>query len=316
MNTGVTTNKNSLGAITLVLSLGAVWRILTLLRAKGDPDRNRRLLAQVTLLAFGLGLLALAHSATAAGCFALGTGLMLTTALPAFRSRPAAVHALIAVMALTTALALMFGVHEQLAQAMGRTSDFTGRRQIWTAVVAAAPNPLFGAGYESFWLGSRLDALRRELSLTFTLNSSHNGYLEVYVNLGVTGLVLLALILASGYRHATSGLRRDPALGTLQLAYLVTAAIYSLSEAGFRMLSPTWVFLLLATMTSPRVSQGVERAAAPPPDPSRLARTIRWRAPAAGAPPIGEAIAGGGFARMGRTWKNRHANGWRERNPS
>ena len=72
MNTGVTMHKNTLGVITLVLSLGALWRVLTLLQARGLPNRGRRLLAQGTLLAFGVAVLVMAHSATSGACFALG----------------------------------------------------------------------------------------------------------------------------------------------------------------------------------------------------------------------------------------------------
>ena len=40
-NTGVTTNKNTLGMITFVLSLGTVWSVCTLLRARLGRTRNR-----------------------------------------------------------------------------------------------------------------------------------------------------------------------------------------------------------------------------------------------------------------------------------
>jgi len=49
-----------------------------------------------------------------------------------------------------------------------------------------------------------------------------------------------------GYWRAVAAFRRDPAIGALMLAYVVTATIYSVTEAGFRMLHPMWVFLLLS----------------------------------------------------------------------
>ena len=64
MNSGVETSKNLLGVTTLVLSLGAVWRILTLLRDTHQPNRARHLLAQGALLAFGVTLFVQADSAT------------------------------------------------------------------------------------------------------------------------------------------------------------------------------------------------------------------------------------------------------------
>jgi exopolysaccharide production protein ExoQ len=57
-NTGVTTNKNTLGVILLlVISLGTLWHIITFIRATGRPNRGRHLLAQSVLLAFGVALL-------------------------------------------------------------------------------------------------------------------------------------------------------------------------------------------------------------------------------------------------------------------
>ena len=43
-------------------------------------------------------------------------------------------------------------------------------------------------------------------------NESHNGYIEVYLNLGWLGLGLIALILGQGYRRTVSAFRRDSAL--------------------------------------------------------------------------------------------------------
>lgn len=256
---GVTTNKNSLGVITFVLSLGVVWRILGLLSAKGIAHRSRQLLANATVLAFGVVLLTWAHSATSGVCFALGTVIMVATTVRVFRTRPEAVHILVLVMAVATAVALLLGGQEQLTRAVGRTSDLTGRTQIWTAVISAAPNPIVGTGFESFWLGPRLEELRRALGLAFVLNSSHNGYIEVYLNLGAIGIGLLASILASGYRHSVALFRRDPALGSLSLAYILTSAAYSMTEAGFRMLSPTWFFLLLAIIGASGARTGTGR---------------------------------------------------------
>ena len=114
MNTGVTTNKNLLGVMVLVISLGTLWRVITLLRAKGQPNRGRHLFAQGTLLAFGVVLLQMADSSTSIACFILGGGLILATGMRAIRSRPARVHVLCLVIFLTGGLTLLFGVKETL----------------------------------------------------------------------------------------------------------------------------------------------------------------------------------------------------------
>ncbi|MGA7555918.1 MAG: O-antigen ligase family protein [Candidatus Acidiferrales bacterium] len=251
-NTGVTTNKNSLGVIVLVLTLGIVWRVLTLLRSKGQPNRGRHLLAQVTILCFGVALLVLANSATSRACFALGALLMLATSLPALRSRPRAVHALILIMVLTAGLTMLFGGGASIAHALGRKADLTGRTEIWDALIPMVPNPVFGAGFESFWLGSRLLQVRAAF-LGNPLNEAHNGYLEVYLNLGWIGVGLIAWILISGYRRAAAAFRLDPQFCSLLLADVAAGAVYNITEAGFRMLCPNWIFLLFAVVAASSV---------------------------------------------------------------
>lgn len=256
--TGVTTDKNLLGVITMVLSLGAVWRVLALFSDGAQRNRNRRLLAQGILLAFGVDLLVVAHSATAGACFALGTGLMLATGLPVIGRRPAAVHALVLMISLAGGLTLLVGGDADVVHAMGRNTDFTGRTAIWKAVIPLAPHPIFGAGFESFWLGPRLERIWRAFPI-FRPNEAHNGYIEVYLNLGWVGIGLIALILITGYWRAVAAFRCDPGIGGLMLAYIACAAIYSVTEAGFRLLNPIWLFLLLAVVGAGSIASGTGR---------------------------------------------------------
>jgi exopolysaccharide production protein ExoQ len=264
MNTGVTTNKNTLGLITFVLSLGALWRFLMLLRTNREPKRGRRLLAQGVLLALGLALLAMANSATSTACFILGSVLILATGLPSIGRRPAAVHALVLTLLLAGGLTMLFGGEGSFVHALGRKTNLTGRSEIWKAVIPAVSNPIIGAGFESFWIGPDVQKVWRALSNWFNpkgLNTAHNGYIEVYLNLGVVGLCLIATILISGYRRAVATFRRDPETGGLVLAYIATGATYSITEAGFRMLTPTWIAVLLAIIVSNRTSSRAGRRA-------------------------------------------------------
>jgi exopolysaccharide production protein ExoQ len=265
MNTGVTTNKNTLGLIVFIISLGALWNCRKLLRAKKQPNRTRRLVAQGTLLTFGIILLWMAHSATSVACFALGALLILATGLKLIGRNPKAVHALFFLILLSGGLSMIFGGQDTMVHALGRKSNFTGRTEIWKAVIPAVPNAVIGAGFESFWISPSVDKVWHNLSGWFNvkgLNTAHNGYIEIYLNLGLVGLFLIALILVSGYRNAVAAFRRDPEIGGLMLAYVATVAIYSVTEAGFRMLTPTWIFLLLAVIGAGATASGLVRSKA------------------------------------------------------
>jgi O-antigen ligase len=231
------------------LALGALWQVLTLFSDRKQPHRSRRLLAQCILLALGIELLGMAHSATSSACFVLGALLMLAISRI---NRPAAVHALVLVILLGGGLTKLLGIQGEVMKQMGRSSDLTGRTEIWQVLEGMDTNPIVGTGFETFWYGPRLEYMNRKFP---GINESHNGYLEVWLNLGGIGLVLIVLVLGQGYRIAVAAFRRDRMLGGLLVAYIVTAVTYNVTEAGFRMLGPEWIFLVLSIVAAGRISR-------------------------------------------------------------
>jgi exopolysaccharide production protein ExoQ len=255
---GLATSKNMLGVITYVLVLGTVWRVLTLLRSDETPHyRDRRLWAQGTLLALGVYLLITADSVTSNVSFALGTVLMLATSLRFIRRHAAAVHALVLLLVVGVSSIMFLGGGASTAQALGRTSTLSGRTDIWVALIPMAPNPVVGAGFESFWLSRTVRQRLADATGGQDLNEAHDGYLEVYLELGWVGVSLIAFILIDGYRRSVVAFRRDPAWGSLLIAYIVSAVVYDLTEAGFRMMDPMWIFLLLAIVASGSIVSGI-----------------------------------------------------------
>jgi exopolysaccharide production protein ExoQ len=258
-NTGVTTNKNLLGVTAYVLALGAFWQILRLWRESSLPNRSRQLVAQCILLGFSIWVLFTANSATSESCFMLGAFLMLVTGSRQFRGRPAAVHAFVLAFVLLVGLIKITGADAAVFQVLGRKADLTGRAsEIWPLLIPMAPNAVVGAGFESFWLGPRLKKVWDAFPLMQVVEA-HNGYLELYLNLGVIGVGLIILILVHGYRQSVAAFRIDPNSGGFVLAFVSTAAIYSYTEAGFRMLDLTWGFLLLAIIGTRRISELTRR---------------------------------------------------------
>jgi hypothetical protein len=260
MNTGVTTNKNVLGVILLVISLCTLWRLLALLRAKGTHDRGRHLFAHWVLLGFCVVLFWMAHSATAIACFVLGGGVVLATNLRSFRSRPARVHALCLSIIVVGGVAFLLGGEGGVTQALGRNSNLSGRTEIWAALIPSAPNSIIGAGFEDFWISPSVKEFQSRMVGWWhpeRLNEAHNGYIEVYLNLGWVGVGLISTILVTGYGRAVRAYRINPEVGSLFLAYVIVSAVYSITEAGFRMLDPIWIFLLLSVVGSSGVAVGL-----------------------------------------------------------
>jgi exopolysaccharide production protein ExoQ len=261
-NTGITTNKNILGVVLLLISLGALWQIASLMRERGRSDRRRHLLAQSVLLAFGVVLLKMADSKTSFACFILGGCLIVATNLRVLRNRPARVQAICLSLVLLGTLTFLFKGSSNVASALGRNSTFSGRTEIWAVLIPSVPNPIIGAGFESFWISPGAEKVWSTLSGAgwwhpeILVTEAHNGYIEVYLNLGWIGIGLISSILITGYRRAIAAFRLNPSVGSLMLAYVMVSAVYSLTEAGFRMLDPIWLFLLLAIIGSSGVSLG------------------------------------------------------------
>ncbi len=252
--TGVTGQKNGLGELCLFFGLGLLWRFRSVYNDRENPDRRRRLLALGTVLVMVIWLLRMCQSLTSICALGMAGAVMLLFVRPAFRFRPVLVHALVVALIGISAFALFFQQSGGLVQALGRTSSLSGRTTIWAAVLSVPVNRVVGAGYESFWLGHRLEEVQ-DVSGQPT-NEAHDGYLEMYVNLGWTGLMVLALLIVTGYRNIIGAWRRDPDIGSLRLAFLLGALITAFTEAAFRMLSITWIFFLIATIGSSEAWEG------------------------------------------------------------
>jgi O-antigen ligase len=222
-------------------------------------------LAQGTLLAFGVLVLQMAHSATSISCFTLGGGLMILTGLHWVGRRPGRVHGVVLAITIAAGVGMLFGADEVAVHSLGRNTNLTGRTEIWKTVIPMARNPIIGAGFESFWNASAatLHSFTGAKGRMFSnLVSAHNGYIDVYLNLGWVGVCLIALILISGYWRGVAAFRRDPEVGGLILAFIFAAAIYNITEAGFRMLTPIWMFLLWAVLAAGGTASGLLKSGA------------------------------------------------------
>ncbi len=250
MYTGVTTTKNLLGMITLIFGVGAMWRLTREYLSKDDPYRRRRLIAQSALLAMAFWLFWMADSATSMACFLMAACVIIATTLPRLLRKPALLHLMVAAMLSVSFFALFLDADGGLLKALGRNTTLTGRTALWDLVLGTANNRVVGTGYESFWLGPRIEHIWSVY--WWHPNEAHNGYIEVLVNLGWIGVGLLVLLLAAGYRNVMATVRREPAVGGLMLAYFVIAVVYNCTESAMRLLNPIWFFFLLATVAVPQ----------------------------------------------------------------
>jgi O-antigen ligase len=247
---GVALQKNSLGELCDVLGLALFWRLCSAYKDRGTLRRLGRMAALAAPLLMAMWMLWMCDSLTSICALSMAATVMFLSTWSVFHRRPALMHILIAALLAVTTFALFFQSSGGLIQGLGRNPTLTGRTDIWKAVLSIPNNRLVGVGYESFWMGSRL----QELWYWFPglkLQEAHDGYLEIFINLGWIGVFLFGILIVTGYRNAIRAYRLDPDLGGLRLALFLAAIITGFTEAAFRMMGPLWVVFLLAITATP-----------------------------------------------------------------
>ena len=253
MWTGVCTDKNALGTLCMIFGTALLWQMLPLSTHRPTKLLHRReRIAMGIVLAIALYLIANIDSKTALMCLVLASTLIIITLLRQRFRRPGLLTAIVAGMIISCYCVLFLGIGTSALETLGRKSDLTGRTEIWAAVLPLATNPWLGTGYEDFWMGDRFLAVQRAVGAP--LNEAHNGYIEIYLNLGWMGLALLGIIIVAGYRNIMKGLRANPNVTRLKLAFFLICLVYNFTEATFKMNSPIWIFFLWGVMAVPKLS--------------------------------------------------------------
>jgi O-antigen ligase len=246
--TGVTTSKNMLGVLCLISGIFFFWDTVTRWSDRKERRTKRIILLNVAFIAMTLWLLNLSGSATSSVCLAIGCLVIAAAHSGMVRRHPTFLKVLIpAIFCLYLVLAFGFDLNGEMASRVGRDPTLTDRTLIWEAVLSLHTNPLIGTGYESFWLGPRLERVWRVVN---HINEAHNGYLEVYLNLGLIGLFLIVGFLITSYRNICGRLTPFSSIASLNFALWTIMLFYNISEAAFKA-SLIWLTFLLAAMAVP-----------------------------------------------------------------
>lgn len=247
--TGVTYNKNILGSICLFWGAGYVWILMEAM--KKENRRIKVVLPIGILLAMFWWTLTLSASATSLACFLIGVLLLAWTRIRFVQQRPVLFH-ITALAMISSAAAVLFGnLGSFVFNTLDRDSTLTGRTELWEKIFKMTGNPILGTGYESFWLGDRLEYLWS--IYWWRPNQAHNGYIELYINLGWVGVALFMSLLFVAYMRISRAIRNGDSYASLRLGWIVIAVVYNFTEASFRMQNLAWIFTLFALFGVPRL---------------------------------------------------------------
>ena len=259
--TGVTTNKNLLGYVLFVLGLFFVAWIFTKHEPIDKKDVAQRrvqrddMLVTVVFLVIIAYLFKMTDSKTPLVALAAASGVVLSLRFAVIQRH----FGKFAALGLITGaiLQMTVNINKAVVEGVGRDTTLTGRTDIWDKALGLVQNPVLGAGFETFWLGDRLLAMWKAFPV-FLPNQAHNGYLEMYINLGVVGLILFLFALGSSYRSLHGKLldaisapridRHELMLSVFGIAYFVAYLLYNVTEATYKPLTVLFLVFLAVTI--------------------------------------------------------------------
>jgi|ERR1051326_418614 len=244
MNLGIAQTKNMLGCDCFVLGFYFSWYFLKTWRSPRTNARRQELYLVLFILAMTAWLLYKSHSATSSLSLIIGGTIVLLLERSWVNKRFVGTYAIAGIVLLGIA-ELCFGIVEQVVDLTGHNDTIMGRTALWGELLDLHTNPLFGVGFESFWLGDRLTGLWE--THWWHPNEAHNGYLDLYLDLGLVGVFFLVATVVSAFRKARAELLRNFVWGQYRMGFLIAVVFYNCTEATFRGLSLIWfIFYIIA----------------------------------------------------------------------
>jgi O-antigen ligase len=246
-NVGIAGAKNELGALCLMLALSLLWYLLQVMRKPKSVDRRNDM-----RLVFGLLLLtgycfAKADSATSLIALVVSAGALLFLSVRRVNKRRIVGYAIMGIIIAILAQ-LSFDIYGAVVKQSGHDSTIEGRERLWGVLLETDTSPIFGTGFESYWLGERLQKIWAIPEFQWQPTQAHNGYLEIYLNLGVLGLLILIGLIMAVFFKGRHELLSNSEWGGLTISYLIAILAHNWTEAGFKGLSIIFLFFFIVAI--------------------------------------------------------------------
>jgi len=269
---GMWYEKNQMGQVMVCVAVAAAAWLAT-------GDRAWRVPA--VTLALATFLMVMTQSKTSLLCWLIGIGLV--GAVWAARQGGAVLGVLAVWGATFAAIAVGVGFLLEgptILIALGKDPSLTGRTDIWAALMdMVGQRPWTGYGYAAFWGRESVPADMIRMETGWPVPSAHNGWIDLLVQVGWPGAVLVGIIFLIGLAGTVARLRSAGlAEGGFGLAYLAIVLTLSLSESVLMHHQDLAWVMVLAIVARATMLQGYPEGVAVAPEgrpayqtPSRIA---------------------------------------------
>lgn len=244
---GVTSQKNGLGRLCIASIFFLIWSLIRRWREGDIPNIKFQTVAEMVILFMSLFLLKgpsiYAMSATAVVSLTVGlTAFVVLLFMNKSNTYPSAnaMTAIIAVVIILGIVTVFTGGATVgfFTDNVGRDTTLTGRTDVWRSLLPFAMKyPVLGHGYGAFWTSESRDF--------FQISGGHSAYLDLILDLGFVGLILVAIFLFSSCCRAQQLMKSDFYWGSLWFCFLLMAVIHSMSESSIVGFSPQLMAMLI-----------------------------------------------------------------------
>ncbi|MEB3294136.1 MAG: O-antigen ligase [Synechococcales bacterium] len=155
---------------------------------------------------------------------------------------------------------LTFNYAEQALSMLGRDITISGRTNYWPPMLNKLwERPWFGYGYDTFWVGGwhgEPAGIWRFLADGDEPPHAHNGYLNLWFDIGLVGLVTFGLSYVVNWFRAITWLSLVPTgEGLVPIVYLAQLGLFNLTESLLMEPDIFWLFYVAISLSICRVSQ-------------------------------------------------------------
>jgi O-antigen ligase len=221
-----------------------IWRLL-----KKWP---KFVLLDAILLLLTLYLLRGSRSATSVIVFIIGVMLLVAAALLKGDVRKLKKMVVITVLSLLILQGLFISVFNKsleslLFSATDRNSSLTGRVPLWLKLIQiGSQRAILGSGYGSVWIA---DSSRMEDIFYGPQANPHNGYIHVFLDLGLVGLALLFILIFHAYKKVINSFEETGEIAILLLVFIIMILLHNITESTLmRGTNLLWFLFLLSSI--------------------------------------------------------------------